>query len=271
MNSEELQNIKNLIASDETKEAIQVLNGKVGIKCIYLKTKVLLLSARISRLQNEKIKGIISTERYDLSRNKINNDILLLIEQLETGRKFKLIKGVLSFLALLLGGILMISFLITKEKVFISSPRISNDLISYDIIFNGDTSITYSFFFKINEKDTSDYKLERGMRIVEVTRKDKILSRPYELKRETYRAKQKVNIEFPKRGRYYLLIPFSKTSKKVNTNFYKLVVSKLKSATEVYWQPLKFYHFLIQRNVKIVLGLCFLVSVFMIASVKILI
>lgn len=82
MTTETYQQAIELIRKDQTANAIELLLQDAHYFQVFHRTKLILLSARIKRLQRQKIKGTIDPGQsdYQVRRNQINDDLLQWLE-----------------------------------------------------------------------------------------------------------------------------------------------------------------------------------------------
>ncbi|MDO8369049.1 MAG: NACHT domain-containing protein [Saprospiraceae bacterium] len=75
-----IQNIKSAIAQSETGLALDCL---VALNIKSIENETIVLNARFQSLQNDQIKGILSSDEYRLQENRIHHDLLTLTGRLE--------------------------------------------------------------------------------------------------------------------------------------------------------------------------------------------
>lgn len=82
MTTDTYQQAIELIRKDQTANAIELLLQHAHYFQVFQRTKLILLSARLKRLERQKIKGIIDPGKsdYQLRRNQINDDLLQWLE-----------------------------------------------------------------------------------------------------------------------------------------------------------------------------------------------
>lgn len=88
MTTKTYQHAIELIRMDQTAAAIELLLQQAHYLRVFHRTKLILLSSRLKRLQQQKIKGIIDPGQsaYQIRRNRINDDLLQWIEMTRTIR-----------------------------------------------------------------------------------------------------------------------------------------------------------------------------------------
>ncbi|MFK8009291.1 MAG: hypothetical protein AB8H03_23220 [Saprospiraceae bacterium] len=76
--------LRQLIAQNKTQQVFDQLNAAaITMSDSTLRNKITLLEARWKKLKEEQIKGIISSENQGLENNRINNNLLTLLEEVE--------------------------------------------------------------------------------------------------------------------------------------------------------------------------------------------
>lgn len=82
MTANTYQHAIELIKTDQTAAAIELLLQQAHYLRVLQRSKLILLSSRLKRLQQQKVKGIIdpSQSAYQVRRNRINNDLLQWID-----------------------------------------------------------------------------------------------------------------------------------------------------------------------------------------------
>jgi len=127
--------IQELIAKDDSKEAIALLREKIEDK--RYENTIILLESRVSRLDQDARKNVIKKEEYEIEKNKINNAILEInadISKIKSiknkKRKLKLWLWI-SLPILLISSLLLLDFYYKKNIIAIGGGSVYAYLLCY--------------------------------------------------------------------------------------------------------------------------------------------
>lgn len=86
-----VSSLKNLIAENKISQVLIEIKGFVSSddKYKYLESKLLLLLSRYNTLRNEEVKGTLSKEDISIKYNRLRDEILNIIEEIEKPNKFR--------------------------------------------------------------------------------------------------------------------------------------------------------------------------------------
>ena len=132
---EELEYLNKMIVEDNRKVAIEFLSVLVSKydRYSYLTTHVKIIGVRNESLKKQILAGIINYENKQIETGKITNDLLLLVEELKSGNKFKwkikkIKKFVVSRKGIAIIGILLPFFMYMFDKINEANDAKSREL-----------------------------------------------------------------------------------------------------------------------------------------------
>ncbi len=214
MKQETKEKIKELVEDDQPLEACKLFQKHLGILKWNKKIQVVLLIARIKRLDDQHLNDTIALDDYNIFKNRINHSILKLLDSRISGllmfaSTFLLL---LSFAALCL---LATSFFVQSKGIQFSEPQAVGPYLKYEINKLEDSFNSYSFLFKLSGEDAANNNIE-GMFLSKgedtpVNETTYTLMEPNE---------QEMEVIFPGSGTYYLNLLFSNDVTTLNTDAY---------------------------------------------------
>lgn len=213
MDATTIQSIKSLIAKDEIHKAIKKLDEAAGILFPVSRIQLLMLNSRLNRLEKENHAGIISHEILTLHKNRINNDLIHLLNRLTNKRNNQYIHWVLWLIVIICGGLFFYGKTANTQGLKVEEPIVEATSIVYNIHKLEKDYNQYDLYFTVPKK-AKELSLKPHIKLVkedgQIVETKEILIGDVML----WKKSQGIKIHFPDRkGKFQLQIPIDTQSK----------------------------------------------------------
>ncbi|NET33766.1 MAG: hypothetical protein F6K19_17380 [Cyanothece sp. SIO1E1] len=211
MTTETYQQAIELIRRDQTANAIELLLQHAHYFQVFQRTKLILLSARLKRLDRQKIKGIIHPGKsdYQLRRNRINDDLLHFLETVQSpiqkAWNWTFYISTITIM-LLLGTWTWIHFS-PKNDLALGKARYESEQLIIPVFKQSATTDNFDVHFILPQADSTKKLKSKSLLYMEVIggiEKEILVDDPLD-----WSWKQGVTVNFPKSGWYELKIPLT--------------------------------------------------------------
>ncbi len=211
MTTETYQQAIELIRKDQTANAIEFLWQHSHYIHVFQRIKLILLSARLKRLQQQKIKGIIDPGKseYQVQRNRINDDLLQLlgIGQPPRQKAWNWVFSVsIMMMVLILGTWALIQYS-PRSELALGKARYEAEQLIIPILSHSGTSDNFDLHFILPQADHTQKLKSKSLTYMEVIggiEKELLVDDPMD-----WSWKQGITVNFPKSGWYELKIPLT--------------------------------------------------------------